>query len=185
MSQPPLDSTSSTVDTPLNALPPPGFWKRVFCILYEQLILLGVIALLFLLPNLVLGIVFGFSLPSWLTFFYLYAVLALYFVWYWTRTGQTLAMQTWRVKLVSVSGARLTRRQALWRYVYGSLWLVPCILIQASADLQKWGIISLLFAVSLFLWPLSIYLDPRHRQSIPDRLGKTKLISLPKMEKRK
>jgi uncharacterized RDD family membrane protein YckC len=185
MSQAPLDSASSTVDAPLTALPPPGFWKRFFCTLYEQLILLGVIALLFLLPNLVLGILFGVSLPSWLTFFYLYAVLALYFVWYWTYTGQTLAMQTWRVKLVNVSGARLTRRQALWRYVYGSLWLVPCILIQASAELQKWGIIGLLFAVSLFLWPLSIYLDPRNRQSIPDRLGKTKLISLPKMEKRK
>jgi hypothetical protein len=70
MSQPPVDGTSSSVDTPLTALPSPGFWKRVFCILYEQLILLGVIALLFLLPNLVLGIVFGVSLPSWLTFFY-------------------------------------------------------------------------------------------------------------------
>jgi uncharacterized RDD family membrane protein YckC len=112
-------------------------------------------------------------------------VLAFYFVWYWTHTGQTLAMQTWRVKLVNVSGARLSRRQALWRYVYGSLWLVPCILIQASAELQKWGIIGLLFAVSLFLWPLSIYLDPRHRQTIPDRLGKTKLITLPKIEKKK
>jgi hypothetical protein len=94
-------------------------------------------------------------------------------------------MQTWRVKLVNVSGARLTRRQALWRYVYGSLWLVPCILIQASAELQKWGIIGLLFAVSLFLWPLTIYLDRRHRQTIPDRLGKTKLITLPKIEKKK
>ena len=179
------ERTSSPVDTPLTALPSPGFWKRVCCILYEQLILLGVIALLFLLPNLILGIVFAISLPSWLTFFYLYAVLALYFVWYWTHTGQTLAMQTWRVKLVSASGARLTRRQAFWRYVYGSLWLVPCILIQAAADLQKWGIIGLLFAVSLFLWPLTISLDPRHRQTIPDRLGQTKLLQLPKMEKRK
>jgi uncharacterized RDD family membrane protein YckC len=64
MSQAPLDSTSSTVDAPLTALPPPGFWKRVFCILYEQLILLGVLALLFLLPNLALGILFGVSLPT-------------------------------------------------------------------------------------------------------------------------
>jgi hypothetical protein len=67
VSQASPDNASSSVDTPLTALPPPGFWKRVFCILYEQLILLGVIALLFLLPNLVLGIVFGVSLPSWLT----------------------------------------------------------------------------------------------------------------------
>ncbi|MDZ4056102.1 MAG: hypothetical protein U1D69_03910, partial [Polynucleobacter sp.] len=67
---------NSSIDTPLTALPSPGFWRRVFCGLYEQLILLGVIALLFIVPNLILGIVFSVSLPSWLTFFYLYAVLA-------------------------------------------------------------------------------------------------------------
>lgn len=176
---------NSSIDTPLTALPSPGFWRRVFCGLYEQLILLGVIALLFIVPNLILGIVFGVSLPSWLTFFYLYAVLAVYFVWYWTHSGQTLAMQTWRVKLVTNSGMRLTRRQAVWRYVYGSLWLIPCIILQSVAELQKWGIIGLLFTVALFLWPLTIYLDPRHRQSLPDRLGKTKLILLPKISTKK
>ena len=177
--------TSALSDTPLTALPSPGFWRRVFCGLYEQLILLGVIALLFIVPNLILGIVFGVSLPSWLTFFYLYAVLGIYFVWYWTHSGQTLAMQTWRIKLVTSSGARLTQRLAVWRYVYGSLWLIPCIILQSVAELQKWGIIGLLFTVALFLWPLTIYLDPRHRQSLPDRLGKTKLILLPKIATKK
>jgi hypothetical protein len=40
----------------LNALPSPKFWRRVSCSLYEQLVLLGVVALTFLLPNLGLGI---------------------------------------------------------------------------------------------------------------------------------
>lgn len=53
----------------LNALPSPRFWRRVSCNLYEQLILLGVLALTFLVPNLIIGIVFGMAIPSWLTFF--------------------------------------------------------------------------------------------------------------------
>ena len=114
----------------LNALPAPKFWRRVSCTLYEQLVLLGVIALTFLVPNLGLGILFGVSLPSWLTFLYLYTVLGIYFVWYWTKSGQTLAMQTWRVRIIGPGGYNLTRRQAIWRYVFGSLWIVPCVLLQ-------------------------------------------------------
>jgi hypothetical protein len=167
----------------LNALPSPQFWRRVSCILYEQLVLLGVIALTFLVPNLSLGILFGVSLPSWLTFLYLYVVLGVYFVWYWTKTGQTLAMQTWRIRIINQHGHTLGRRQALWRYIYGSLWIFPCILLQAVLHLQKWQIIEMLFVVALLIWPLSIYLDranPKGSQSLPDRFAGTRLIELPK-----
>lgn len=167
----------------LMALPAPGFWRRVSCCLYEQLVLLGVIAFTFLLPNLGLGIVFGIALPSWLTFLYLYAVLGFYFVWYWTKSGQTLAMQTWRVRMISMEGFNLSRRQAIRRYIYGSLWLIPCMILQWFFHLEKWQIIEMLFTVALFLWPLSVYLDRNVstlRQSLPDRLAGSKLVELPK-----
>ncbi|MBU3630128.1 RDD family protein [Polynucleobacter sp. AP-Melu-500A-A1] len=167
----------------LNVLPSPHFWRRVSCSLYEQLVLLGVIAFTFLLPNLGLGILFNISLPSWLTFIYLYAVLAMYFVWYWTKSGQTLAMQTWRIRMIGQNGYKLTKRQALWRYVFGSLWIMPCVLLQFIFHLEKWQIIEMLFTVALFLWPLSIYLDrriPIERQGVPDRFAGTRLVELPK-----
>ena len=167
----------------LNVLPAPKFWRRVFCTMYEQLVLLGVIALTFLLPNLGLGVVFGISLPSWLTFLYLYVILGIYFVWYWTKTGQTLAMQTWRVRMIGPGGYNLNRRQAIWRYVFGSLWILPCVILQWFFEFEKWQIIEMLFAIALFLWPLSIYLhrvSPLLRQSLPDRLGKTRQVELPK-----
>jgi uncharacterized RDD family membrane protein YckC len=167
----------------LSALPAPQFWRRVSCCLYEQLVLLGVIALTFLVPNLGLGILFGVSLPSWLTFLYLYSVLGVYFVWYWTKSGQTLAMQTWRIRMIGAKGFNLTRRQAIWRYVYGSLWIVPCVFLQWIFHLEKWQIIEMLFAVALFIWPLSIFLDRRSsslRQSLPDRLANSRLVELPK-----
>jgi uncharacterized RDD family membrane protein YckC len=167
----------------LNNLPSPQFWRRVSCSLYEQLVLLGVIAFTFLLPNLGLGILFGLSLPSWLSFLYLYFVLGIYFVWYWTKSGQTLAMQTWRVRIIDEHGFTLKRGQATWRYVFGSLWVLPCIGLQAIFHLEKWQIIEMLFVIALFLWPLSIYLDHRintKRQSLPDRLAKTRLVEIPK-----
>ncbi|QWD89896.1 RDD family protein [Polynucleobacter sp. MWH-Braz-FAM2G] len=167
----------------LNALPSPQFWRRVSCCLYEQLVLLGVIALTFLVPNLLLGILFGVALPSWLTFIYLYAVLGIYFVWYWTKSGQTLAMQTWRVRMIGRNGYQPSKRQAFWRYVFGSLWLIPCVFLQWAFHLEKWQIIEMLFTVALFIWPLSIYLDRQnklHRQSLPDRLAGTRLVELPK-----
>jgi uncharacterized RDD family membrane protein YckC len=146
-------------------------------------VLLGVIAFTFLLPNLGLGIVFGISLPSWLTFLYLYAVLAMYFVWYWTHSGQTLAMQTWRIRMIDQHGFSLKKRQAFWRYIFGSLWILPCVLLQLIFNLEKWQIIEMLFAVALFLWPLSMFLDrrkPLERQGLPDRLAATRLVELPK-----
>ena len=167
----------------LDVLPSPQFWRRVSCCLYEQLVLLGVVAFTFLLPNLGLGILFGVSLPSWLTFLYLYGVLGIYFVWYWTKSGQTLAMQTWRIRIVGRNGDKLAKQQALWRYVCGSLWLIPCALLQWILHLEKWQIIEMLFAVALFIWPLSIYLDRQnllYRQGLPDRLAKTRLVELPK-----
>ena len=167
----------------LSELPAPQFWRRVSCCLYEQLVLLGVIAFTFLVPNLGLGILFGVSLPSWLTFLYLYSVLGVYFVWYWTKSGQTLAMQTWRVRMIASNGFNLSKRQAIWRYVYGSLWIVPCIFLQWIFHLEKWQIIEMLFAVALFIWPLSIFLDRRdasERQGLPDRMAGSRLVELPK-----
>ena len=167
----------------LDALPSPQFWRRVSCCLYEQLVLLGVIAFAIRVPNLGLGMLFGISLPSWLTFLYLYAGLGIYFVWYWTESGQTLAMQTWRVRLVGRGGFNLTKRQAFWRYVYGSFWLIPCVLLQWVFHLEKWQIIEMLFTVALLIWPLSIYLDRQsflYRQSLPDRFAGTRLVELPK-----
>jgi uncharacterized RDD family membrane protein YckC len=167
----------------LKILPSPSFWRRVFCGLYEQLVLLGVIALTFLLPNLGLGVLFGIALPSWLTFLYLYILLGIYFVWYWTKSGQTLAMQTWRIRIIDKDGCTLNRRQAIWRYIFGSLWILPCVALQAIFHLERWLIIEMLFAVALFLWPLSIFLDRRDktlRQGLPDRFAGTRFVELPK-----
>ncbi len=54
--------------------------------------------------------------------FYLWLISAAYFVWNWTRGGQTLAMQTWRIKLSTHSGAPLTASLAMKRYILASIF---------------------------------------------------------------
>jgi uncharacterized RDD family membrane protein YckC len=56
---------------------------------------------------------------------FLLAVFAAYFLWCWLRSGQTLAMKTWRIRLVAKNGhALLAPRAALLRFIY-ALVLVP------------------------------------------------------------
>ena len=171
----------------LSALPAPQFWRRVSCCLYEQLVLLGVIAFTFLVPNLGLGILFGVSLPSWLTFLYLYSVLGIYFVWYWTKSGQTLAMQTWRIQLTDLNGHIVSRSQALMRYAIASLWLIPASIALYIAT-RIWGMSSMgtslsivFFFTTLFFWPLTILFNLKERQAWVDRWSKTRLVQLPRV----
>ena len=44
---------------------------------------------------------------------FLFLVLGAYFVWFWSRGGQTLAMQTWHIRLVTRDGAPVSRLRAL------------------------------------------------------------------------
>ena len=167
----------------LKSLPAPTIKRRIALNLYEMLVLFGVLAFTFLVPHLIIGVLFEVTAPSAILMAHMYLVLAFYFMWYWTKTGQTLAMQTWRVRMIGRKGYNVTKRQAFWRYVYGSLWLIPCVVLHWAFHLEKWQIIEMLFTVALFIWPLSIYLDRRnilHRQSLPDRLAGSRLVELPK-----
>jgi len=59
---------------------------------------------------------------------FLVALFAAYFLWCWLRGGQTLAMKTWRIRLVAKNGhARIPAKAALVRFFY-ALLLVPTLI---------------------------------------------------------
>jgi len=101
-----------------SATPPdtPGIMRRVFSLLYEILLLLAV---LFIAGFLFIGITHDASSASMKPVFrgYLLLVSAGYFIWFWRHGGQTLAMKTWRMKLVSREGGAITLKQAVLRFV--------------------------------------------------------------------
>lgn len=102
------------------AFPRPGLFKLVASMLYESLLLIAILALVTLLFLLLAGdATSGYrhhllQLLLWLS-------AGAYFVWCWHHSGQTLAMQTWRIRVVDVSGQPLSWRQACQRYVLASV----------------------------------------------------------------
>ncbi len=95
-------------------------------------------------------------------------------------------MQTWRFQMVSAQGTLLKSSNALVRYAYGSLWLIPAALL-LYVCLQVYGRQSMglsfsliFFSITLFFWPLTALLDRTHRQMLPDRWAHTKLVQLPR-----
>ena len=52
---------------------------------------------------------------------YLLIIVGIYFVWFWSHGGQTVAMKAWRVRLVNDNGSRITTKQAVYRYLLALL----------------------------------------------------------------
>ena len=57
---------------------------------------------------------------------FLWLVTGAYFVWCWTKTGQTLATKTWKIKLVNQKNINLNKRQATIRYALASASILAC-----------------------------------------------------------
>ena len=70
-------------------------------------------------------------------------VYGIYFVGCWSVRGQTLAMQTWRIRVVAADGALLSQARALARYVACCIaWFAPATLARhrpAPASLAEPG----------------------------------------------
>lgn len=170
----------------LRSLPSPTVTRRIALYLYELLVLLGVSALTFLIPHLLIGIYFQITLPAVVLLAHLYLILAMYFTWYWTKTGQTLAMQTWKIQVVTRDGKIMNKPQALMRFAYGSLWILPaslCLFVMMKSALPitlGTGLSIVFFFFTILFWPLTALLDRQDKQMIQDRLAKTRMVQLPR-----
>lgn len=92
--------------------------RRLVSMIYDGMLLM---AWLFMVGFLVVGLlpeaVAERSIVAQTLFqIYLIASAGLYFVLFWSRGGQTLAMKTWHIRVVTREGATLTWRQAWMRY---------------------------------------------------------------------
>ena len=100
----------------------PGWLRLGACMVYDGLV---VLALSFALA---LGFIllFGdasYGLKRYALQLFLWLGIGLYFVWCWRKSGQTLAMQTWQLKLSHGHASLLNWPQALIRYALASLSL--------------------------------------------------------------
>lgn len=109
---------------------------------------------------------------------FLVVVFAIYFVWFWTHGGQTVAMKTWRVRLVRADGRPLGQAQALLRYGLCYLWFIPGLAASWLAGLKTLpGIFGLLLA-NVLAYAATSRLHPQ-RQFLHDAILGTALVDAP------
>lgn len=110
--------------------------RRLGSLLYEALVILAMGFFLFLIPVAVFSGVSHRMLGPGLLWLYLFVLLGIYFIWCWAKGGQTLAMKTWRLRLVDASTARPLRPlQAVVRYGMGWLcWPTGLTLLWSFLD---------------------------------------------------
>jgi uncharacterized RDD family membrane protein YckC len=150
----------------------PGLMRRMASWIYEGMLLFGVVF--------IAGYLFGTLTQSRHALHnrhtlqaFLFLVFGIYFVWFWAK-GQTLAMKTWHIRVVSKNGMPITQRQALLRYCTSWLWFMPPLVLAIPLD---WGpaTTSLALLVWVVLWSLASQLHP-DKQFLHDALAGTRLI---------
>lgn len=133
--------------------PTPSFWRRTVCLIYELLLLLAVLFIASFLFHLIFRDTQAVYFRP-LFQFYLLVIMGYYFTWFWTHGGQTLAMQTWKMRVISMDGKSLNKKQAITRF--------------------------LLAVTGIFLFGIGIIwaLFDREHQYLHDRITGTRIIKL-------
>lgn len=139
---------------PLNQQVKIGFLRYFFLIVYDSLLLFGV---LFFAGALAYPLTHAEISPLYQI--YLLMVSFLYFAWSWLHGGQTLPMKAWRIQLQSTDGKAVTWQQAALRFLM--------------------AIISWLALGIGFLWAI---VDKKHG-TWHDWVSGTRLVLLPKQKK--
>ncbi|WGW00739.1 RDD family protein [Vibrio sp. YMD68] len=119
--------------TTTNTLPPAGLMRRLGALFYDSLI---VMAILMMAGGLIVAILEALVAlgavnyapyadasdllskhPVWspIYTFYLVAVAVYFFVFFWTRAGQTLGMRAWKLQVQNKQGGAISVTQALIR----------------------------------------------------------------------
>lgn len=131
-----------------------GLVRRLAACLYE---LLSLIAIWFLCAFIFVMLDGQIAIPTerLLLQVSLWVVTGIYLIACWVKTGQTLAAQAWKIKLVKVDKTSVSYQTALVRYVLATL------------SLSCFGL--------GFLWAI---VDKEHL-FLHDRLANTRLINMP------
>lgn len=157
-------------------MPPAPLKRRLLAMVYESMLLFAVLFAATLLFSTLLeqrhALYRRDDLQYWL-----FVVLGIYFCWFWRHGGQTLAMKTWRIQVLTRDGTPLTWARAVPRYVLAWLWFLPGLAAARYLNAQGWMLVALP-TLNMLLWALAVFLD-RDRQFLHDRLAGTRIIQLP------
>jgi len=154
----------------------PGLFRRLACFAYEGVLLFALAV--------VTGLTFSPLVQQRHALDYRYglmatvaSVFALYFVYFWSKSGQTLAMQTWHIRVLDLQGRPLSRGRALLRYALSWLWFLPALAGIYLFDMQRsGGAVFCAVLTGIFAYALMAKLSPQN-QFLHDRICGTRLVT--------
>ncbi|UHL65482.1 RDD family protein [Paralcaligenes sp. KSB-10] len=156
----------------------PSRWRRFACMMYEAVLLFGVIFLAGYLFDTLTQSRSGLMLRHTRQAL-LFVAIGLYFVLCWRKQGQTLPMKTWNIRLIDRNGASPPLSRLILRYIL--IWPIPLVaamLVRAASHASGYSSTDLLIVAApftLFLWT---WIDA-DQQFLHDRLLGTRLIAVP------
>jgi uncharacterized RDD family membrane protein YckC len=106
----------------------------------------------------------------------LFLALGAYFTTCWHKTGQTLAMKAWRIRVVDRSAARLTWARAVARYCAAWTLVLPGVLLVWALSARGLGAM-LVFGLALLVMLLPSLFNREHRL-LHDWIAGTRLIRI-------
>ncbi|MCY0913820.1 RDD family protein [Massilia antarctica] len=156
----------------------PTLKRRLICMVYE-LFLLAAVVMFGLLVFLLVTQKMSQSIIEHGRTVVLFLVPGAYFIYSWTDKGYTLAMKTWRIKLVKVGYASVPLKAAVVRYLLAWGWVLPALVICWRFHLTSKTEVAIALAINVALWAMTAFIY-EDRQFLHDRLAGTRLILLPK-----
>lgn len=171
----PASPPANPVPQDPSTAPTPTLLRRLAALLYEGILLFGVL--------MAAGLVYGVATDQRHALSgqlglqaFLFVVLGTYFVWFWTHGGQTLAQQTWHIRLVQRNGQPVTRLRAAARYLLAWLWFAPGLALVGLNGLHGGGEIAGALIANVAVYATLVRLHP-DRQFLHDAACGTRLIT--------
>ena len=132
-----------TSDAPPPAAVAPSIRRRLACMLYESVLLFGVVFVAGYLYSTLTQQRHALQGSIGLQLF-LFIVLGIYFAGFWSSSGQTLAMKTWHIRLQAAGDGVPSQLRSFLRYVASWLWFVPALACAHFSGIQSaigWAVI--------------------------------------------
>ncbi len=152
----------------------PALRRRMAAFVYEGVLLFGVLMIAGYLYSSLTQQRHALQGKTGLQAF-LFVVLGIYFAWFWSRGGQTVAMKAWHLRLVDVHGAPVSQARALARYVLSWLWFVPALAAIWLSGLRGGGAVFGMLLAGVLGFAALAFLRP-DRQFWHDAVCGTRVI---------
>lgn len=152
----------------------PGLARRLAAFVYEGVLLFGVTMISGYLYSSLTQQRHALQGKAGLQAF-MFVVLGIYFVWFWSRGGQTVAMKAWNIRLLMADGRPVSQARALLRYVLAWLWFMPALATAYFADLHRPGASTGLVLAGVLTYAALTRLRP-DRQFWHDAVCGTRLV---------